>query len=221
MRYLMSVFVFLMLFFACAATIYNQTKTTYSDKSFTYESLKEGGLAILPITAGQNLEGYRRPMADSIGYYAFKAFPKVRKVMHWRETMEILNDSNLVDLYQQMRVNYYETAVINRAIAQEIGEALDVRYALMISLQDFSEKKDVDYNFLTGVTVTRETNVQAHSIVIDLTSGDVVQEIIGKASSTATELEYTRGYETYASIVAKAILAELPGSKIQAPKTVY
>jgi len=198
---------------SCAATIQNLTKTQYVNPAFSSEKLDQGGLALLPITAGQGQEGYRRPLGDFLNQYLQEAVPG-GNVLTWQETMDNLNKSSKVTDYQDMILAYKQTSILNRDKVRELFDALGVRYALYCSLQDYSESKETSYNFLTGLNTKKTANVMAHCLIIDLETGDVMQEIIGQAESVAGDYSYNQAYEEYAKILAHSVLSQLPGSKL-------
>jgi len=206
-------FALLIILTSCAAPIQNLTKTQYTNPAFTKEVLKEGGLALLPITAGQGQEGYRRPLGDYVNQNIQSAVPN-GKVLTWQETMELLNKNSEVTAYEDLIMAYRQTSILNRDKVKELSSALGVKYALYISLQDFSESKETNYNLLTGWNTTKTANVSAHCLVIDLESGDVMQEIIGQAASVAGTYSYNEGYEEYAKVLAHSLLTQLPGANL-------
>ena len=213
MKKIFSITVILVLLTSCAAPIQNLTKTQYLNPAFTKEVLKSGGLALLPITAGQGQEGYRRPLGDFINQNMQYAIPN-GKSLTWQETMDLLNQNSKVTAYEDMILAYRQTSILNRDKVKELSLALGVKYALYVSLQDYSESKETNYNLLTGWNTTKTANVSAHCLVIDLESGDVMQEIIGRAASVAGTYSYNEGYEEYAKVIAYSILAQIPGANL-------
>lgn len=198
---------------SCAANIKNLTKTQYSNPVFTSDSLNNGGLALLPITAGQGQEGYRRPLGDYLNQDLQSAVPNGH-VLTWQETMELLNKYSKVDSYEELIQAYRQTSILNRDKVRQLFSALGVKYALYCALQDYSESKETSYNFFTGLNTTKTANVSAHCLVIDLKSGDVMQEIIGQAGSVAGEFMHNQAYEEYAKVIANSVLSQLPGAKV-------
>lgn len=206
-----------LLILSCAAPIKNLTKVNYLNDQFSAETLQYGGIALLPVTAGHGQEGYRRPLGDTLSAYLPKTIPD-GKTIDWQTAMNLLNSHNLVSEYQQIIESYQRTSILNREKIMKLGEALGVRYALYCALQDYSESKNTSYNLFSGFSTTKTANVQAHCLVFDLTTGDVMQEIIGQAASEAGDMSYNRGYEVYAKILAQAVLSKLPGSKVAPPQ---
>lgn len=198
---------------SCAAPIQNLTKTQYVNPSFSKEKLQTGGLALLPITAGQGQEGYRRPLGDYLNKGLQSSVPH-GKVIKWEETMDSLNGQSKVKAYEDLIVGYRQTSILNRDKVKEMAAALGTRYALMCSLQDYSESKEAQYNFLSGWQTVKTANVMAHCLVIDLENGDVMQEIIGQATSQAGKYMHNQAYEEYAKVMAHSVLSQLPGANL-------
>lgn len=201
------------LLISCAATIYNLTKTQYINDSFSAAILNEGGLALLPITAGAGQEGYRRPLGDSLNVHLNNSVP-FGEVIKWQESMELLNAHDKVIAYQELIEAYNKTSILSRDKVKEIKTALNVRFALYCTLQDISESSNINYNPITGFNRIKTANVIAQCLVFDLETGDIMQEIIGHAKSIAGEYSYNQEYEAYAGNIARAILSQLPGSMV-------
>lgn len=204
---------------SCAAPIQNLTKTQYVNPTFSQEKLRSGGLALLPITAGQGQEGYRRPLGDFLNQNIQDAV-KGGKVLKWEETMDALNRESKVKAYEDLIIGYRQTSILSRDRVKEMASALGIKFALLCSLQDYSESNETSYNFLTGIQTVKTANVMAHCLVIDLESGDVMQEIIGQASSQAGNYMHNQAYEEYAKIMAHSVLSQLPGANLKPLKDV-
>ena len=50
----------------CAARVIDDSKLQYLAPEFTYNSLSEYGLSLLPVVAGEGQEGLRRPLAAKL-----------------------------------------------------------------------------------------------------------------------------------------------------------
>lgn len=197
----------------CAAPIQSLTKTQYVNPAFSSDQLNAGGLALLPITAGHGQEGYRRPLGECFNDSLQRAIPH-GEVLTWQAAMDSLNRHDLVAHYQDMIETYQKTSILNRTEVTKLRTALGVRYALYCSLQDFSRTTHTSYGLFTGPSTTKTANVAVHCLVLDLVSGDIMQEIIGQATSRAGELMYTSPYEEFAASIARSVLSQLPGSLV-------
>lgn len=204
-------------FISCAAPIQNLTKTQYLNQTFSSSVLQNGGLALLPITAGAGQEGYRRPLGDSLNSHLSHSLPNGKTIKR-QNSMDLLNQHDKVTAYQELIEAYSKTSILNREKVKELRSALGVRFALYCSLQDFSEVSKTSYNVFSGLQSTTTASVIAQCLIFDLETGDVMQEIIGQAKSTADEYSYNRGYEAYAGIISRAVLSQIPGCKVLLPK---
>lgn len=200
----------------CAARIVDQSRTQYLNETFTAADLQEGGLALLPVTAGDGQEGYRRPLGDYLNARLPDAVPGGR-VLSWQAAMDSINNNSKVSAYEQMITGYQKTSIVNRELVRELFATLGVRYALYCSLQDFSEQSKTNYNLFTGFSTTKTAQVIAQCLVIDLSSGDVAQEIIGHTTAVGGDFSTMSPYEAYAAILAQAVLSKLPGSAVPDP----
>lgn len=203
----------MLLLMACAATIHDETRTQYVNPAFTAADLRTGGLALFPVTAGQGQEGYRRPLGDFLDDSLQVAVPGGR-VLTWQATMDSLNSNDGVDAYEELVRAYAQTSIIHRDRAKELAGATKVRFALFCALQKASEVSKTSYSFWTGWSTTNTVDVVAHCLIIDLQSGDVMQEIVGQATSVGGSEYYNSPYEAYARVMARAVLSQLPGSAV-------
>ncbi len=197
----------------CAATIRDLSKTQYLNPELSPESLRAGGLALLPITAGQGQEGYRRPLGDLLNSQIANAVPG-GVTLTWQSTMDSLNHHGKVPAYEELIAAYRTTSILNRDRVRELSSALGVRYALYCSLEDFSETSQTSYSAFSGVSTSKSANVAAHCLLMDLETGDVMQEIAGQANSVAGEFEYNLPYEDLAATLAYSVLSRIPGSSV-------
>jgi hypothetical protein len=201
----------------CAASIQDRTKTQYVNPAFGSVTLQAGGLALFPVTAGQGQEGYRRPLGDFLNDSLQVAVPG-GSVLSWHATMDSLNQHGKVDAYEGLVAAYAQTSIVHREKAKEIGEAIGVRYALFCSLQRAAEVSNTSYSIWTGWNTTNTVDVIAHCLVVDLQTGDVIQEIMGQAMSVGGSSYYNSPYEAYAQVLAQSVLSQLPGSAVSPPQ---
>ena len=197
----------------CAARIIDMTRVQYHNEAFTAVELQQGGLALLPITAGQGQEGYRRPLGDYLNQHLSDAVPG-GTTMTWQAAMDSINAQDMVTVYEDIIEGYRTTSIINRMKVKELYSALGTRYALYCALQDYTEDSKTSYNLFSGWNTTKTANVSAQCLVMDLVTGDIVQEVIGQAQSVAGDMQYNSPYEAYAESIAKSVLYQLPGSAV-------
>jgi hypothetical protein len=197
----------------CGVQIQNLTHTDYLNEAFSAQTLHDGGLALLPITAGQGLEGYRRPLGDFLNANLASAVPGGR-VLTWQSSTDSMNVHQIVLEYDQLIGAYEHTAVLDRVRAANLGAALGVRYALYCAVEVSSHRTLASYSPILGGLWLNTATVAAHCLVLDLQSGDVAQEILGCATSAASDFDPRLPYEEYAQVMAEAVLMNLPGSRV-------
>ena len=172
---------------SCAVTSKVSTAETYRADGFSPEQINERGLAILPITAGADLEGYRRPFGDALNQSIDGLF---EGVIGWSETMETLNQAGLVGEYQTAIRAYNETAILDQLVMRNMTEALDVQYLLYVRLSPPEASSKARYNALAGTAYTEETQaVFAYAKIWDR-SGDVVWEGSSEAKAVSGAYSY-------------------------------
>lgn len=165
---------------ACAASVRTSVDTTYRDDDFSTDALSGGGLAILPVVAGEGSEGYRRPFGQSINRAvdSLNALNSTAvEVTHWNDTMQLLNDAGLTSEYQSAIEAYRTTSVLDRAFLGRLAEATGSRYMLFLLLGDYDNDSSTTYSLFSRSSNTRETaGVTAFAQIWDTTNSDVVWE---------------------------------------------
>lgn len=131
--------------------------------------------------------------------------------------MDSLNQHGKVEAYEELISAYAQTSIVHRERAKEIGDAIHVRYALFCALQHAAELSQTSYSLWSGWSSTNTVDVVAHCLVIDLHTGDIMQEIMGQAMSTGGSSYYNSPYEAYAKVLAQSVLSQLPGSRVSVP----
>ncbi|MBN2731651.1 MAG: hypothetical protein JXR26_04390 [Balneolaceae bacterium] len=197
-------------FTACSAGINTTSKVSYNKPSFTNESLQEGGLALLPITAGAGLEGYRRPFGNALNSYSDSLSGNMQ-YYGWQESMNELNEKGLADAYNEAISNYSQTSIIDKSTLQEMGNAIGARYFLYVQLGNFDKSSDTSYNMFTGLQTTRKNQVSAYAQIWDAATGDVVWEAVSnaEASSSSMMVSISENPHDYSLELAKGISEKL------------
>ncbi len=200
--------VLLIFFSSCAVSSKVASNVTYVKSNFSTRSLEVGGLALLPVVAGSGVEGYRRPFGEVMNLVADSL---IQNFMTWNETLDKLNDADLVSEYNRAIVAYQETSIIDKTILRKMQEATGMDYFLFVLLAPPTSDTKISHSIWTGnITTTETKSVSAFALVWSAIDGDVVWE----ASSTA---EVKTGSYTYTSEtdmqraekVAKAIMSSL------------
>lgn len=196
------------LFLNCAATIQDLSKVQYVKEGLNTDSLFLYGIALLPVVAGQGQEGYRRPFGNAINENIKNELPNL-KFLPWQKSMDLLNEYSLTEEYQAIISQYQTTAIIDKNLMRDLGDALDVRYLLFVSLEDFSKSKSTTYNVFFGWSTTKTAIVNGFVQLWDCMDGDVAWEGYGTAYSEGGELTYEKDYIEYSNVAAKGLVRKL------------
>ena len=199
----------------CAATMQAGADTQYAADFFDGNALASGGLALLPVTAGQGQEAYRRPFGaalnatmDSVGRgYGINVTP-------WNRTMQAINDAGLTARYNDALRAYRETSIIDATLVREISERTGRRYLLFTILGDFVEGQTVRRSAISGdATAYDAMGTSAFAQVWDAQSGDVVWEGKAAARTDAAEFRYIKDDDpaSFSRAVAKVLADEIMG----------
>lgn len=171
---------------SCAVSSKVSTTETYKADYFSPAAINSEGLAILPITAGADLEGYRRPFGDVLNQSMDGLF---ENITGWNQTMQRLNTSGLVADYQSAIQAYNETAILDQSVMQKMTKALGVRYLLYVRLSPPESSSRTRYSALAGTTYNEQSQaVMAYAKIWDQ-NGDVVWE--GSSKTTAVSGAYS------------------------------
>jgi len=198
----------------CAAAIVDNSKVTYENESFTRTKLFEGGLAVMPVTAGRGVEGYRRPFGVALNNHIVDYKPKEInfKTLEWEESMDQLNRAGLTQKYNDAILAYKETAIIDLNLLKELGETFGVRYLLFTELGDFSDESNYAYDWFSGSGYsTRKVGMFAYCNLWDCEEGDIVWECVGDISATSSKYTYVAEEDTekFSSMAAESIITRL------------
>lgn len=202
---------FLLLIFlqSCAVSSTVSAGATYQNESFSPRELDRAGFAILPVTAGADLEGYRRPFGDKLNWVATGIF---KNVIPWDSTMQILNKAGMVQDYQQLIKTYNETAILDQSVTKKLTETLGVAYLLYVKLGAPEQSQDVGYNYLTGGVSTTQTRAVSAYAKIWQSDGDVAWEGSSTAKAVAGNYSYiAENYQQQAEKAAEALIRAIAG----------
>lgn len=199
----------------CAASVETVNQETYRQPEFNEQALREGGIAILPVVAGQGIEGFRRPFGRALNKTA-RGLLGAGNVMAWQETMDELNKHGATSAYNEIVSTYQQTSILNRSLVQKMGEACGRRYFLFVRLGspiDDSQRAASDIN--EGSTYEqRVIGVEAVGQVWDAANGDIVWEGTGASWVMKTqEIEYIKDADinTYGRNAAQALVRGIFG----------
>lgn len=185
----------------CAATIYTSTDVTYlAPTPPTVDSL-----AILPVSSGEGLEGFRRMISDSL----FMMLGRERKdimLLPADSTLTRINRGGLTAQYATAIRDYQQTSVLTRATIDSMSRQVGARY-LLYTRAAYEEGRSVSGNFFTGYSARRDQNLQLHLHVWDGRAGDVVWEAVASGKVSAGELETSRGVDEILTASVRELVA--------------
>lgn len=174
----------------CAATAIQTADVTYQKAGFYSDEIKSGGVAILPVVAGQGVEGYRRPFGESLNERV-GTICSGADILVWQETMRQINEAELASEYTSAISTYRETSIIDQSVVKQIGEKTQLRYLLFTTLDPPVSETTVRRSALSGDLRQDESiGVTAFAQVWDTVSGDVVWEARGESTVASNEFAY-------------------------------
>lgn len=173
----------------CAAPINTTTSVTY----LAPVPPSVDSVAILPVSSGEGLEGFRRMISDSL-YAVLGREHREVVVLPADTTLDRINAARLTDRYAQAIRDYQQTSVLDKATIDSMGRAIGVKYFLYTRAA-YAAAKSVSGNFLTGYSTRRDQELQLFVHVWDTRRGDVVWEAVTNADVSAAELQASRGLD--------------------------
>ena len=196
------------LLMSCAASIRDLSKVQYVREGFNKDSIAQYGIALLPVVAGQGQEGYRRPFGDAINENIKNKAPDLDYIP-WKQTMDLLNEYSLTEEYQDIILQYQTTSIIDKTLMRDLGDALNVRYLLFVSLEDISKTESTSYDIFLGVHTTKTAFVNGFAQLWDCLLGDVAWEGYGTAYSKGGSYTYEKDYKEYSNVAARGLVRRL------------
>jgi len=205
--------VLMSMLYSCAVSSKVSTAETYRAADFSPAKMEEAGMAILPVTAGADLEGYRRPFGDELNRVAASTF---EGVVPWDRTMNLLNEKGLVKEYQEAVQAYNETAILDKSITRQMADALGVRYLLYVRLAPPESSSDMRYDYVSGGAYQQQTKaVFAYAKVWDA-QGDIVWEGSSEARAVSGAYSYiNESIQEQCEKTANALVKRLAGLPVE------
>lgn len=192
----------------CAASIRPDVSVTYVSE----DGVTPARLAMLPVTAGEGLEGFRRMTADSLHSALVSARPEI-EVIPADSTLRLLNDAGLAQRYSDMVLAYDRTGILDKETLSAIGEALDADHLLHVEVT-YGAGKSTDYNLFTGLSTTRNQRLSIFAHLWSPGKGDVVWEAAGGAAVEATELQRSRSIPEILAVACKDLALKFPSGPL-------
>lgn len=187
---------------ACAATIHTAASVTYLAPT----AAAVDSLAILPVSSGEGLEGFRRMISDSL----FTILGRSRReitLLPAESTLARINRAGLTAQYATAIRDYQQTSVLTRATIDTMSREVGARY-LLYTRAAYGEGRSVSGNFLTGYSARRDQDLQLHLHVWDGRRGDVVWEALATGKVSAGEFEISRGIDEILAASVRELVAK-------------
>lgn len=184
---------------SCTASIQPETTVTYIHP----EPGQLRQLAILPVSAGEGLEGFRRLTADSLRV-ALERHRSGMEIVPASESLGRLSDAGLAETYSKMVQDYDRTGVLDRDRLQEISDAVGANYMLRTS---------VDYGTSVsggGIYETERQNLNIFARIWSAEHGDIVWEANSTVRVEAGWGYGTRNLRELVSIACSEIARQVP-----------
>jgi hypothetical protein len=179
--------------------------------NFTHRNLEKGKAAILSAVAVDVYHEYRRVLADSYSKALREIYPDIPQITP-QETLSLLNSADLADEYTDMIRTYEISGILRKTSQKKIGQALDVRYLIQVSLLQYSQDTATRFAFL-GIRFlqTRSSTLRVFAQIWDVTSGAIVWEGSSSATVAGEDVrEKPIPFEEVATRAWQELLKQLP-----------
>jgi len=195
----------------CAAPVQDFSRVQYVDSTFTAESLRAGGISLLPVLAGEGQEGIRRPLADLLSRYLDEQLGE--KYVDHIKSIDRINEGKLAETYASVIDTHEKTGILDRPGIKAIGKFLGTRYLLFVKLLGQDISSDVEYGVLSkGLVRVEQKDVNIFGQVWDTEIGDIVWEGVGQLSVRSSELTYVeQDINELVEMAVVSFLNKLPG----------
>jgi hypothetical protein len=160
---------------ACAASIYTSSSVTYMAPA----TPAVDSLAILPVSSGEGLEGFRRMISDSL----FAILGRERReivLLPAETTLARINRAGLTNQYATAIRDYQQTSVLTRTTIDSMSRAIGTRYLLY----------------------TRAAYAEGNAV------SDVVWEALANGKVSAGEFETSRGIDEILAASVRELVAK-------------
>ncbi|MFC2084938.1 hypothetical protein ACFLS9_07775 [Bacteroidota bacterium] len=177
-KILFVIFPFLLLLFSCSPAVrsIDTSVITYKFETLTLSDLQESKIGVLPVLAGEGFEGFRRVTGQYITNSLKEYFPNSIILSH-SETLELINEYDLVNEYSDMMISYSETAILNKETLAKLGEVTDCDYLLYSKV--YSDEQHY-YSYVADINIeTRTESADISAQLWDIELSDIVWEGIG------------------------------------------
>lgn len=155
---------------------------TYKNPTVQSIDLSTSKTAILPVLAGGEWEGFRRPAGDQL-YNALSNKYGRDKVLSPLQTLEIINTADLANKYSSLIETYQRAGILNKESLSEMGAALGSKYLIYTKIDNSEQFKSLKVGNNRYVNQINEVSI--YTQCWDALKGDIVWEGIGGAAASS------------------------------------
>lgn len=190
----------------CAAGIH----TGFEELHPALEPVYAERIAMLPVTAEPGSEAYRGVVGDSLLQMAERTHPGIQFISA-AESLERLNDAGVAERFANLLVGYQQTGIYDRAVLQEVGDALEADHVLQLRV-GYEVRNEVEARlFSPGELYEADRqNLYVTAMLWDLRRGMLVWEAAGTSTTRDAEYELPRSFADVVAATAAALAQQMP-----------
>lgn len=188
----------------------DETSLVSKVPSFEPSVLTREQAAVLNAVVGFGLEGYSQQVSRSLSDIVARNQLPI-KTISAQETLSRLNREGLATEYAAMVSEYVRSGILNRAVLEKMGKALNVAYVFQPSMAAFSQSMSSRFS-LFGLRLfqTRISMLRLSVQLWDTRSGEIVWEASGEATLANEDVrEFRIPFEEIARRLWRRILEDL------------
>ena len=206
--------------FGCAAPVTQNVRFDYFATESKQGALAAGGLGLLPVVAGADQEGLRRPFGNRLNNDLSNQLPE-GKFIGDIETIALISNAGLTGDYSRLMNDYKRSAILNKDSLKKIGAVIGVEHLLYVELLEQSQTEGPVPRILSKhPLVVKEIKMNIFGQVWSCTIGDVVWEGTGDISvRTEDQWTYIQAVDELVNMAARSILKNLTGLEIPSSTT--
>lgn len=189
---------------ACVATITSDVGVTY----VAPEAPEMRVLALLPVTAGEGVEGFRRLTADSLFQALTRTHPEL-EIVPADESLRRLNQAGLVSTYAGLIQDYADTGILDQRGLQQLSDVLGADHLMHVQV-GYGETSEVTMGLVTDYAEQERQRLRVVARIWSPAVGDVVWEASGTAESVSGELTTRRTIPEILSVIIQQLARQVP-----------
>lgn len=190
----------------CAAGIH----TGFEELHPAAEPVYAERIAVLPVTAAPGSESYRGVIGDSLLRVAERTHPGIQFISGG-VSLERLNDAGLAERFAGLLVAYQQTGIYDRALLQEVGDALEADHVLQLRV-GYEMRNEVETRLFSpgDLYEADRQNLHVTATLWDLRRGMLVWEAAGTSTTRDAEYELPRSFADVVAATAAALAQQIP-----------